>query len=192
MTNLTGTIVVGPEEKRLNLYIPRVYLDQIGVNKPRPKVQVTGLSGQWLKIESSDVALEAKIPSHLTVKFEGQFLPKDRAYIQWTPRRGFGLSPTKGKWENLELKVLGNSAHDSQKVLLVRIPNTFFDQRTPDTDSWYQHRDTPKPAVKKSNGSIDFNSLQEAVTIVNNAIDSGAEIKKRHRHLVIVANVELS
>ena len=97
MTNLTGTIVVGPEGKRLNLYIPRVYLDQIGVNKPHPKAQVTGLSGQWLKIESSDAALEAKIPSHLTVKFEGQFLPKDRAYIQWTPRRGFGLSPAHGK-----------------------------------------------------------------------------------------------
>ena len=185
MTNLTGTIVVGPEGKRLNLYIPRAHLGQIGVNKSTPKAQITGLSGHWLKIESSDVALEAKIPSHLTVKFEGQFIPKDRAYIQWTPRRGFGLSPTKGKWGNLEFKVLGG-------VLLMRIPSTFFNPRTPAADGWYQHRDTPKPtATKKSNG-IDFSRLQESVTIVNNAIDNGAEIKKRDRHLVIVANVELS
>ena len=118
---------------------------------------------------------------HLKAIFTQPYAQEGMALLQWTPGKDFKMFLKRGKWINLEIKILNNE-------LVIRFPEELFDRRTSTSPA------PPKIAkqpTRRANG-VDYATLQEAVTLVNNAIDNGARIKQRTGKLVVVAEVELS
>lgn len=177
---LTSSISIG-KPGRINMYVPNVYLNQIGVDADNRQLELM-VAGNWVVLAQRKTALRPdSVVARPSASFakDNTFLRKDQAYVQFAGGGADYIFPKQGKWEDLQTEI-------RDKQVWIRFPDVFFEQRS--NGNQLQIAKSPRSRTM----SIDYGTLQQAVVLVNNAIDNGATIKTRAGKLVVIASVELS